>query len=129
MLADNDAVATIAVADLNRARKFYEQTLGLEYVPSPMEKEALTFKSGGTTVLVYRSQYAGTNKATAATWIAGDVDAVVAALEKKGVTFEHYDMPGMTRRGNVYAVGNFKNAWLKDPDGNILAIVSRQSGR
>jgi hypothetical protein len=86
----------------------------------------IVFKSGNSTINVYQSQYAGTNQATAVTWIVGeDVEEIVRALKAKGVTFEHYDMPDMTREGDVHVGGNMKVAWFKDPDGNILNIVSR----
>jgi hypothetical protein len=74
---------------------------------------------------VYESQYAGTNKATAATWIVGaDLEGLVRDLKAKGVTFEKYDLPGTTRQGDVHVAGKTKVAWFKDPDGNILSIVN-----
>lgn len=124
MLGDRDAIVTIAVKNLVAARKFYEGTLGLKQIGSEGE-EAVVYKSGNSTVLVYRSQYAGTNKATAATWEVDDLEGVVRALKAKGVTFEHYDFPGMTRKGDVHVAGEIENAWFKDPDGNIISIASR----
>ena len=124
MLGNKDAMATIAVRDLNAAKKFYEDTLGLE-LTGAQEPEALTYQTGSSRLLVYRSQYAGSNKATAATWIIGDdMEKVVQTLRTKGVAFEHYDLPGLTRKGDVHVGGGMKAAWLKDPDGNILALVS-----
>jgi catechol 2,3-dioxygenase-like lactoylglutathione lyase family enzyme len=124
MLADHDAVAMIAVKDLAVARRFYEGVLGLEAVDAQGE-ELVVFRSGGTVLNVYRSQYAGTNRATAVTWAVGDdVDRLVEALKAEGVTFEHYDMPGMTREGDVHVGGPMRVAWFKDPDGNILSIVN-----
>lgn len=124
MLGDKDAVATIAVKDTTVARKFYEDTLGLKPTPIP-EKGVLAYKSGNAMVLVYESQYARTNKATAATWVVGpDLEAIVRGLKGKGVVFEHYDFPGGTREGDVHVTGTNKAAWFKDPDGNILAIVN-----
>ena len=123
-LAVKDTAATIAVRDAKSSRKFYEGTLGLKLVDDKMP-EALVFKSGSSKVLVYQSQYAGTNKATAANWGVGeDIENIVQGLKAKGVTFEHYDMPGLTRKGDVHVGGNMKAAWFKDPDGNILALVS-----
>jgi hypothetical protein len=59
------------------------------------------------------------------TWDVGDdVESVVRALTSKGVSFEHYDLPGTTRSGDVHMTGAIKTAWFKDPDGNILAIAS-----
>src|SRR2546430_1389937 len=102
MLSDNDAVATIAVKDLETARKFYEDTLGLKLVSREGE-EVITFRSGNSNIFVYRSQFAGTNKATAMTWtVGGGIGEVVRTLNAKGVTFDHYDMPGMTRQGDLH---------------------------
>ena len=123
MLADKDAVATIAVKDLKAAKRFYGDTLGLKLTPVP-EPEVLNYKSGNSTVLVYKSQFAGSNKATAVTWIVDDVEGTVRDLKAKGISFEHYDFPGMTRKGDVHIAGKSKAAWFKDPDGNILALVS-----
>jgi catechol 2,3-dioxygenase-like lactoylglutathione lyase family enzyme len=126
MLGDKDAAANIAVRNLKTAKKFYEDTLGLTQVDAEGQ-EAIVFKSGNSTVNVYRSQYAGTNKATAVTWVVGeeDMEGVVQQLKAKGVVFEHYDMPGVTREGDVHIADNMKVAWFKDPDGNILNIASR----
>lgn len=124
MLGDNDAMATIAVKNLKAARKFYEGKLGFKVVHTEGD-QAVAYKSGSSQVLVYQSQFAGTNKATAATWMVGDVEGLVKDLKAKGVTFEHYDFPGMTRKGDVHVAGSLKNAWFKDPDGNILAVVSK----
>src|ERR687892_2260935 len=125
MLGDKDAVANIAVKDLKIAKKFYEDTLGLEQVDAEGQ-EVIVFKSGNATVNVHRSQYAGTNQATAVTWVVGkDIENVVRALKAKGITFEHYVMPDITREGDLYIAGDMKVAWFKDPDGNILNIVNR----
>ena len=124
MLGNKDAAATIAVKNLEKAKKFYEDTLGLTQVGAEGE-EVIIFKSGNSIVNVYQSQFAGTNKATAVTWVVGqDLEGVVQQLKAKGVAFEHYDMPGVTREGDVHVGGNMKVAWFKDPDGNILNIVN-----
>jgi catechol 2,3-dioxygenase-like lactoylglutathione lyase family enzyme len=124
MLADKDAAANLAVKDLKVAKKFYEGTLGLKPIGSE-DEDLIAYRSGGSTVLVYKSQYAGTNKATAITWTVGDeLEAIVRTLKAKGVAFEHYDLPGMTRKGDVHVADGMKAAWFKDPDGNILSIVS-----
>jgi len=122
MLSDNDAVATVAVKNLERARKFYEQTLGLTTIME--NEEVLAFKSGRSTLFVYRSQYAGTNKATAVTWVADEVEDIVKTLKDRGVSFEHYDLPNMTRHGDLHVAGTMKAAWFKDPDGNIFSLVT-----
>jgi catechol 2,3-dioxygenase-like lactoylglutathione lyase family enzyme len=124
MLGGKDAAATLAVSDLQRARDYYENTLGLE--PVLEVPESILYTSGNSVVLVYPSEYAGTNQATAATWAVGDdFEAIVQGLKTKGVTFEHYDdLPGTTREGDVHAVGELRGVWFKDPDGNILSLVN-----
>ena len=123
MLKDRDATVTIPVKDIAVARKFYDETVGLERAASA-QPDVLTYKSGKSTVMIYESQFAGTNKATAATgMIERDLDGVVADLKSRGVTFEHYDMPGVTREGDIHLTGMSRAAWFKDPDGNILALV------
>jgi catechol 2,3-dioxygenase-like lactoylglutathione lyase family enzyme len=125
MLRDTDAIANLAVKDLTRAKGFYEDVLEFEPVGREGD-EVIVYRSGKTTFNVYRSQEAGTNKATAVTWMVGDkVHDVVRALKAKGVTFEHYDMPGLRLEGDVHAGYGMHVAWFKDPDGNILNIVSR----
>ena len=124
MLANYDAIATIAVKDIDAAAKFYEGTLGMKKVNQGSD-EGASFQSGNSTIFIYRSQFAGTNQATALTIKAGkDLENIVQSLKTKGITFEHYDMPGMTRKGDIHGEGDMKAAWFKDPDGNILALVS-----
>jgi len=124
MLSDTDAFATIAVKDLKVATKFYSETLGFKR-GGREEPGGLTFVSGKSQLFVYQSQYAGTNKATTASWNVGnDMEAIVKTLKGKGINFEHYEIPGMTRNGDVHSMGNTRAAWFKDPDGNILALIS-----
>ncbi|RUW55564.1 MULTISPECIES: VOC family protein [unclassified Mesorhizobium] len=125
MLENSNATANLAVRDLAKAKAFYEGTLGLKQVHDE-GGELIVYKSGDTTINVYRSEFAGTNKATAVTWRVGDKIAdVVNALRSKGVAFEHYDMPGLTMEGDLHVGGGMKVAWFKDPDGNILNLVDR----
>ena len=124
MLRETDAVATLAVKDLDKAARFYEETLGLSRADGEGD-EALVFESGDTTINVYRSRFAGTNKATALTWVVDDVEDVVDTLRARGVKFEHYDLPETTREGNIHVSGDIRVAWFKDPDGNILSVANR----
>jgi catechol 2,3-dioxygenase-like lactoylglutathione lyase family enzyme len=125
MLGDIDSAANIAVKNLDIAKKFYEDTLGLKQVGAEGQ-ELIVFRSGTSTIYVYESQYAGTNQATAITWVVGeDIENVIRRLKDKGVTFEHYDIPDMTRQGDVHVGGNMKVAWFKDLDGNLLNLASR----
>ena len=124
MLSDKDAIAMIAVRDLQKASKFYEGMLGLK--PESTEgEEVITYRSGNTLLNVYHSEFAGTNKATSAVWNVGDeLEEIARTLKSKGVAFEHYQMPGLTIEGDVHVGGEMKVVWFKDPDGNILSLVS-----
>ena len=125
MLGKTDAIANVAVKDLAVAKKFYEDTLGLTQVDAEGD-EVIVMKSGDTLINVYRSKFAGTNKATAVTWTVGDeIDRIVKALKDKGVTFEHYDMPGTKLEGDIHVGYGMKVAWFKGPDGNILNLIDQ----
>ena len=127
MLERTKALATIAVRDAATARRFYEGALGLKPLPSS-QKGVLTYESGDSTLLVYESAYAGTNKATSATFVVGDgLDRTVAELKSKGVRFEHYDLPNTTLRGDIHESGDTRVAWFKDPDGNIISLVNEST--
>ena len=122
MLANHDSSAIVAVKDLDRARTFYAETLGLTLLEGGGKQDVLAFETGATRLIVYRSDEAGTNRANAVVWGVGDdIDAIVAALEAKSVTFEHYPQIG-TLDGNVHRIDDYKLVWLKDPDGNILHL-------
>lgn len=124
MLKDRNSSATVAVSDLARARVFYEETLGLTLEGGSDEDGVLDFRTGATSLSVYRSDYAGTNQANAVTWaMKGDIVEVVNALKAKGVSFEHYPDLGMALNGDIHEAGATKLVWFKDPDGNILHLV------
>jgi len=124
MLSDKNAMATVPVKDMEAAKKFYGKTLGLK--PEGMETESVvTYRSGNSKLIVYRSEFAGTNQATTATWgVGNELESEVRRLKSAGVTFEHYDFPGLRLEGDIHIAGDFKAAWFKDPDGNILHINS-----
>ena len=99
MLKSKDAITMVAVKDIQVAAKFYEATLGLQK-ESVEGDEVITYRSGNTRINVYRSEYAGSNKATTLMWDVGDeIDAIARTLKDKGVVFEHYDLPGLTLEG------------------------------
>ena len=124
MLGKADATPMLAVKDLDRARKFYEGTLGLKEVDE--FGEGFLLKSGDTQLNVYRSEFAGTNKATALTFDVDDIESEVRDLKEKGIFFEKYDMEGLTPKGDIYEGEGMKTAWFKDPDGNILSLIEEK---
>ena len=124
MLSDKDVCTSIGVSDLDRAKNFYEQKLGL--TASMETPGGVFYKSGNSGIFVYPTQYAGTNKATYASWRVDDVKGTAAALKAKGISFEHYDnMPETKLDGDVHIMGDLQAAWFKDPDGNVLNIVNQ----
>lgn len=123
MFKDLTSSAIVATSDLERARRFYGETLGLEMQGDTTG--VLSFQTGATTLIVYPSGTAGTNRANAVIWgAAGSFDTVIAELRGKGVRFEEYPELGMTITDGVHSTGDFKAIWFKDPDGNILHVNS-----
>ena len=123
MLAGKDVAATIAVKDTKAAKSFYQDKLGLKLVDDKMP-EAHVYKSGSTKVLVYQSQYAGTNKATAATW-GSAMTSIKSSRRSRPKAWPSTTMTAWAdAKGDVHVGGGTKAAWFKDPDGNILALIS-----
>lgn len=131
MLSNHNSSAILAVADLDRARAFYSDILGLE-LEGGAEQGVLTYRTGATRLVIYQSEFAGTNRANAVVWGVprqarderpDEFDGIVAALEAKRAAFEHYPEVGRLE-GNVHHAGGARLVWLKDPDGNILHINS-----
>jgi catechol 2,3-dioxygenase-like lactoylglutathione lyase family enzyme len=122
MLREATAVPTIGVKDLQMAREFYEKRLGLEPLGKGDDHVQL-YKCGNGSVEIYKSDFAGTNKATAMTFEVGDnIEEEVRNLRNKGVEFEHYEMSETNVEGDIHVMKDFKVAWFKDPDGNILCL-------
>src|SRR5262245_8142858 len=124
-LNDHRVEAALAVSDLQQARRFYEGQLGLV----PGEQGGRYPGAQGSGIFVYLSaENAGRSPATAAGWFVDDLDATMDELASRGVAFERYDQPGIkTDDRGVFDAGGFRAAWVKDPDGNTLAI-SQVSG-
>jgi catechol 2,3-dioxygenase-like lactoylglutathione lyase family enzyme len=124
MLKDARIVPYIPVANVARARTFYEERIGL--VAKEEYAGGVIYECGdGSWVFMYPSAGAGTSRASTAFWAVDDVVAEVAALRKKGVVFEEYDMPGLKTVNGIATGGGAKTAWFKDTEGNILAISQR----
>jgi predicted enzyme related to lactoylglutathione lyase len=123
MLTSGTVTANIPASDLDRARDFYADKLGL--TPSfEMEGVMLVYKTvGGSTFSVYQTEYAGQAGHTIAQWHVDDVEEEVRNLKAKGVTFEQYDLPGTEWNEDVASIqGMGKAAWFKDSEGNILCL-------
>lgn len=114
---------TIPVGNINRARRFYRDTLGLKLVgedPSP----GVTFQAGeGTSVYIYQGEPTK-DEHTLASFHVGDIETAVKALNVRGVVFEYYDLPGIKSVNGIATMDGVKAAWFKDTEGNILAITN-----
>lgn len=121
MLKDFNAVAIIAVSDTDRARAFYTDVLGLD-APEDGPGGTMAFKTGGVMLLVYPSEFAGTNKANAVVFGVEGIDDIVADLQTKGAEFATYPEMGMTMDGPIHVDGEVKLVWVKDPDGNLIHL-------
>jgi catechol 2,3-dioxygenase-like lactoylglutathione lyase family enzyme len=122
MLQKSSLYAYIPVANLARARHFYEEKLGFKPTREVAGGVHYDF-AGGTACFMYPTPNAGTSKASQAFWQVDDVEKEVAELKARGVTFEEYDMPGLKTKDGIATAGGAKSAWFKDTEGNILAIV------
>jgi catechol 2,3-dioxygenase-like lactoylglutathione lyase family enzyme len=123
-LSDCTVEALLAVSDLDRARRFYEGQLGL--VPGDEEEQAVRYPCAhGTRILIYLSpETAGKTPATLAGWFVDDLAQTMDALASRRVVFEQYDQPGLkTDERGVFDGGRFRAAWIKDPDGNTMALT------
>ena len=119
--------AYIPAKDMARARRFYEDKVGLK--PGPQVGDGVTYEfAKGTACFLYPTPNAGTSKASQAFWQVQDIARLVAELKGKGVKFEDYgEIPGMKREMEVYTGGGAKAAWFKDSEGNILALIEDDS--
>jgi catechol 2,3-dioxygenase-like lactoylglutathione lyase family enzyme len=122
MLRNMAVAAILPVTDLDKAKSFYVNTLGLEISPSPSPDSTLMFKAGNDTVLVTYKRAPVMVEHTQAGFMVEDIYTEMADLKKMGVKFEDYDMPGMKTVDGVAEMGGVKSAWFKDPFGNIIAL-------
>ena len=116
--------ASIAVSDMERARQFYEERLGLAKGARQADGAGIYECGGGTSLHVYPSPpSAGKTVGTVATWYVADLERVVDELSAVGVTFEQYDDPGLQSDGKgIHVLDGGRVAWFRDPDGNTFAI-------
>jgi predicted enzyme related to lactoylglutathione lyase len=123
MLSNAPIRAYIPATDIARARQFYEGKIGLR--PKQEYAGGVIYDCGGTEVFMYPTSNAGTSRASQAFWQVDDVEAEVADLKARGVTFEEYDFPGQKMHNSIATGGGAKTAWFKDTEGNIMAVSQR----
>ena len=122
MLQQSPMYAYIPAKDVARARKFYDEKLGLK--PKAENAGGVTYQFGkDTACFLYPTPNAGTSKASQAFWQVENVEREVRELKARGVQFEEYDMPGMKTEDGIATAAGAKSAWFKDSEGNILALI------
>jgi catechol 2,3-dioxygenase-like lactoylglutathione lyase family enzyme len=122
MFEDRKATVMIPAKDVERAKRWYDEKLGIK--PATSDDYGATYAlKGGAPAFLYKSDFAGTGQSTLLTFDSPDLLADMKAMRAKGVTFEEYDLPDMKTVNGVAEFGPVKNAWAKDSEGNILGFV------
>jgi catechol 2,3-dioxygenase-like lactoylglutathione lyase family enzyme len=123
MLANSPVAAILPAVDLERAKKFYEEKLGLRPIDAPGPGGAMFECGQGTQLYLYQRDTATKADHTVAGWQVENIEEVVRALRERGVVFEQYDLPSLkTDEHGIATMGPTKSAWFKDTEGNILSI-------
>jgi catechol 2,3-dioxygenase-like lactoylglutathione lyase family enzyme len=129
MLSDGHVATRLPAQDLDRARAFYAEKLGLE--PADERPGGLLYRCAGSEFAVFSSAGASAGTFTQMSWEVDDIETTVATLKHRGVVFEEYDMPGLTTVDGIADIdGNYpsknaigeRGAWFRDSEGNLLAI-------
>ncbi|WP_374603682.1 VOC family protein [Niveibacterium sp.] len=122
MLADAPVTTLLPVVDLDRARHFYQQSLGLRPVGARADGKFIYACAGGALLALFPRHEGTRAEHTALSFQVPDVEAAVQALEAAGVVFEDYDLPGLRTEGHLCVLGAERAAWFKDSEGNILCV-------
>jgi predicted enzyme related to lactoylglutathione lyase len=125
MLTNAIAVASLPAEDLKRAIKFYTEQLGLKKLSEPFPGSVIFEAGGGTQVFMYERARTKAEH-TVLNFMVDSVETTVKELSAKGVKFEQYDFPGLkTNELGIATIEGQTAAWLKDPEGNIIAIEEK----
>jgi catechol 2,3-dioxygenase-like lactoylglutathione lyase family enzyme len=121
MFANDPIYASLPAADLERAKRFYTEKLGL--TPESELPGGLFYRCGkDTQFAVFTSEGEASGTHTQAMWLVEDVESAVAALKARGVVFEEYDLPSLKTVNSIATIGTAKGAWFKDSEGNLLSL-------
>ena len=120
MLESGNVYATIPAQNLERAKSFYAEKLGLQ--PEEERPEGLRYRCGDGGFLLFASSGAASGTHTQLGWDVDDIEAAVATLRDNGVVFEEYDLPDFKTVDGIADIAGERGAWFKDSEGNLLAI-------
>ena len=122
MFADREATVMVPATDVERAKSWYGEKLGLKSIRT--EEEGATYRlAGGAPMFLYKSDYAGTAKHTLISFKSMDLKADMQALRAKGLAFIDYDLPNLKTVDGIAEFGPVKTAWVHDSEGNILGFM------
>lgn len=121
MLSEAPVGVNIPVKNAQEAKRFYEDVLGAS--PVSVSDTDIVYKAGDSFFAIYETESAGKAEHTLATFVVDQLDATVAGLRSRGVSFEDYDFPGLKTVDSIAQLGDNRVAWFKDPDGNILSVA------
>ena len=122
MFANHPIYPSLPAADLERAKRFYAEKLGL--TPESELPGGLLYRCGkDSRFSVFPSEGEATGTHTQAIWLVEDVESEVAALKDRGIVFEEYDLPSLSTVNSIATIGPNKGAWFKDSEGNLLSLV------
>lgn len=126
MLGSSPVFCTMPAVDIQRAKEFYTQKLGLKLVEIPGADTGVMFEAGGGTQIILYEREASKAEHTAATFSVDDIESIVDGLTARGVAFEQYDFDEIkTDERGIAVLGNLKAAWFYDSEGNIIGIMSQ----
>jgi catechol 2,3-dioxygenase-like lactoylglutathione lyase family enzyme len=125
LLGNARICADVPTANLERARRFYEETLGLKVARS--DERGVFYQAGSGTMLnLFERPHTPSDQAVA-TFLVDTIETLMFALRSRGVTFVDYDEPGLKTEDGMFDDGQgFKTSWFKDPDGNLLSLEQLQ---
>ena len=124
-LATSAVSVMLPVDDVDRARKFYVESLGLDHAGSTAEGGAAFSLDGGATLVLLPRPGGTRNESTAMSWEVTDLPARVRELEEQGVVFQDYDLPELRTVDHIATMEGERAAWFNDPDGNVLCVHER----
>lgn len=121
LFPSNEVTCMLPVKDMARARRFYEQSLGLQ-VAGGRPDGKFVYRCGGTEIALFPRPEGTKAQHTALSFRVKDITSAIALLKSRGVAFADYDYPGLKTIGHVCVLGSEKAAWFEDPEGNILCL-------